>query len=118
VNQTVALHMLGRLGYRTDAVANGLEVLRALELVPYDIVLMDVHMPEMDGLEAARRLREGAGGSGAARRPWIIALTASTADADRQLCLAAGMDDFVSKPVSYSDLAEAMSRASARVGRG
>jgi signal transduction histidine kinase/DNA-binding response OmpR family regulator len=114
VNQTVALHMLGRLGFRADAVANGLEVLRASELVRYDIVLMDVHMPEMDGVEAARRLRATAG-DGA--RPWIIALTASTADADRELCLAAGMDDFLGKPVKFNELAEAMARARAGAGR-
>jgi CheY-like chemotaxis protein len=116
VNQTVALHMLMRLGYRTDAVANGLEVLRAFELVPYDIVLMDMHMPEMDGVEAARQLRARGAASAGGRRPWIIALTASTAEADRGLCLAAGMDDFVGKPVSFNDLAEAMARA--RIGRG
>ncbi|MHB1193219.1 MAG: CHASE domain-containing protein [Longimicrobiales bacterium] len=111
VNQTVALHMLGRLGYRTDAVANGLEVLRAFELVPYDIVLMDMHMPEMDGVEAARTLKAQGAVTDGKRRPWIIALTASTAEADREICLAAGMDDFVSKPVSFNHLAEAMARA-------
>ncbi|NJD17959.1 MAG: response regulator [Gemmatimonadetes bacterium] len=112
----MALHMLGRLGYHTAAVANGLEVLRAFELVPYDIVLMDMQMPEMDGVEAARRLRAaGAVGSGA-RRPWIIALTASASQEDRDLCVAAGMDDFLAKPVSFNGLAEAMARARARAG--
>jgi len=118
VNQTVALHLLGRLGYRTDAVANGLEVLRAFDLAPYDIVLMDMHMPEMDGVEAARELRARGAATAGGRRPWIIALTASTADADRDICLAAGMDDFVSKPVSFNHLAEAMARAHARGGEG
>jgi len=115
VNQTVALHMLGRLGYRTDAVADGLEVLRAFELAPYDIVLMDVHMPEMDGVEAARQLRGSARAGD--KRPWIIALTASTSEADRELCIAAGMDDFVGKPVSFNELAEAMARARTRTAR-
>ncbi|HSW30637.1 MAG TPA: response regulator [Longimicrobiales bacterium] len=118
VNQTVALHMLGRLGYRTDAVANGLEVLRAFELVPYDVVLMDMHMPEMDGVEAARRLRAQGAATDGQRRPWIIALTASSAEADRELCLDAGMDDFVSKPVSFNHLAEAMARARSRGDQG
>jgi signal transduction histidine kinase/DNA-binding response OmpR family regulator len=118
VNQTVALHMLGRLGYRTDAVANGLEVLRAFELVPYDIVLMDMHMPEMDGVEAAQKLRAERVATGGDGRPWIIALTASTSEADRDLCVAAGMDDFLSKPVNFNDLAEAMARARTRGDQG
>jgi len=107
VNQKVALRILEKLGYRADVAANGLEVLEALERQPYDVVLMDVQMPEMDGLEATRRLRqrwpEG-------QRPWIIAMTAGAMEKDREQCLAAGMDDYISKPVRIEELTRALSR--------
>ncbi len=108
VNQKVALHILARLGFRADLAANGLEVLAALERQPYDIILMDVQMPEMDGLEATRRIRAKPAGTG---RPWIIALTANAMDGDREQCTAAGMDDYVSKPMRSADLSAALSRA-------
>jgi CheY-like chemotaxis protein len=94
--------MLKRLGYRADAVANGREALKALQLVPYDLVLMDVQMPDMDGLEATRRFRTLEAGTG--RRLPIIAMTAHASTADRDRCLEAGMDDFVTKPVQRDTL--------------
>jgi CheY-like chemotaxis protein len=101
-NQKVALSMLKRLGYRADAVGNGCEALKALQLIPYDLVLMDVQMPEMDGLEATRRFRALEAGSG--RRLPIIAMTAHASTSDRDRCLQAGMDGFVTKPVQRESL--------------
>ncbi|MBY0277544.1 response regulator [Candidatus Binatia bacterium] len=114
INQKVILKMLARAGCQADVAANGLEVLAALERSPYDVVLMDVQMPEMDGLEATRRLRERH--TGEARRPYVIALTANAMLEDRELCLAAGMDDYVSKPVRPADLFVALERAGRRLG--
>ncbi len=115
VNQKVALHLLARLGYRADLAGNGLEVLEALARQPYDIVLMDVQMPEMDGLEATRRLRAEPPPHG---RPWIIALTANAMEGDREACAAAGMDDYVSKPMRSADLAAALARTRLRADSG
>jgi signal transduction histidine kinase/CheY-like chemotaxis protein/HPt (histidine-containing phosphotransfer) domain-containing protein len=106
VNQKVALQMLDRLGYRADVAANGREVLEALGRQAYDVVLLDVQMPEMDGLEAARRIR--------ARwnpPPRLVALTANALREDREDCLAAGMHDYLSKPVSRDELAAALRRS-------
>jgi CheY-like chemotaxis protein len=112
VNQKVAIAVLGRLGYRADIAATGLEVLAALERQPYDVVLMDVQMPELDGLEAARRIRErwpsGVG-------PHIIAMTANAMAEDREACYAAGMDDYVAKPVRTEVLTAALRRVSPRL---
>ena len=110
VNQKVAMRMLERMGCRADAVANGLEVLQALERQPYDLVLMDVQMPEMDGLEATRRIRE----TSAFRQPYIIAMTAHAMKGDREECMAAGMDDYVSKPVRIEELQVALLRSMGR----
>ncbi|MBR8827856.1 MAG: response regulator [Gomphosphaeria aponina SAG 52.96 = DSM 107014] len=107
VNQRVALKMLERLGYRADAVANGLEVMSALQLKNYDVVLMDVQMPEMDGLTATQRIIEAFG----AKRPKIIAMTANAMKGDRQTCLDAGMDDYVSKPIRVDQLVRALNEA-------
>ncbi|MBW3585412.1 MAG: PAS domain S-box protein, partial [Cyanobacteria bacterium 0813] len=107
VNQKVALLLLGRLGYRADIAANGLEVLEALHRQPYDVVLMDVQMPEMDGLEASRRICEE---WPAHARPWIIAMTANAMQGDRQLCLDAGMNDYISKPIRVEALNQALSQ--------
>ncbi len=106
VNQKVALRMLRKLGYHADVAANGLEVLRALERQAYDIILMDVQMPEMDGLEAARAIRQ----LPQERQPKIIAITAYALEGDREKCLEAGMDDYINKPVKMDELAEVLSR--------
>jgi PAS domain S-box-containing protein len=105
VNQKVALRILERLGYRADVAANGLEVLEALERQGYDAVLMDVQMPEMDGGEATRRLRERWPEE---QQPRIIAMTAHAMEGDRERYLAVGMDDYVSKPVRVKELVEAL----------
>jgi two-component system, sensor histidine kinase and response regulator len=110
VNQRVAALLLLRLGYRTTMVANGLEVLSAIELADYDAILMDVEMPELDGCEATRRIRQQRGSPG---RPWIIALTAGAMEGDRERALEAGMNDFLTKPVRSEALSEALRRAHA-----
>jgi|GEM_PF-4465935 len=103
INQKVIQKMLGRLGYRADVASDGLEVLEALERQDYDLVLMDIQMPNMDGLEAARaiRLRWPLG-------PKIIAITACALAGDKEMCLNAGMDGYISKPVKIEDLASAL----------
>jgi CheY-like chemotaxis protein len=108
VNQKVALRILDKLGYRADVASNGLEALDALERQPYDVVLMDVQMPEMDGLDASRRICERWPDES---RPRIIAMTANAMIEDREACFAAGMDDYVAKPVRPEELAEALGRA-------
>ena len=106
VNQKVALRMLGRLGYRADIAADGLEVLKALQSHHYDVVLMDVQMPEMDGLEATRSIRRMPG-----HQPYIIAMTAHAMKGDREECLGVGMNDYVSKPVRIEELNVALQRS-------
>jgi signal transduction histidine kinase/DNA-binding response OmpR family regulator len=113
INQKLMLAILGRLGYRADVAADGKEVLEALERRPYDLILMDVQMPGMDGLEATRRIR--AGGPNVSR-PRIIALTANALKEDRDVCLAAGMDDYLSKPVDMHRLQEALARCGSGQG--
>ncbi len=110
-NQQLAGLVLQRLGYRADIVGNGLEALEALQRQPYDVVLMDVQMPEMDGLEATRRIHQLWPG---ADRPHIIAVTANAMADEREVCLAAGMDDYVSKPIRFADLADALARTPRR----
>jgi signal transduction histidine kinase/CheY-like chemotaxis protein len=114
VNQKVALAMLKKLGCSTDAVGDGIEVLEALQRIPYAMIFMDCQMPEMDGFEATRliRKRELETGKGCLWKSpiHIIALTASAMQGDREKCLAAGMDDFVSKPVRLADLQAVLER--------
>ena len=130
VNQQVALHLLQRMGYRADVVGNGLEVLEALRRQAYDVVFMDVQMPEMDGLEATRRICQAKfqpfpGLPTASHpassphtekhrqnhkwhKPWIIAMTANAMQGDREMCLEAGMDDYISKPIRIEELMRAL----------
>ena len=96
VNQRLALRLLEKLGYRADVVANGLEAVEAVGRQEYDLVLMDVQMPEMDGVQATARSRER---SASGDRPWIIAMTAEVMRGDREGFLAAGMNDYVAKPI-------------------
>jgi CheY-like chemotaxis protein len=107
VNQKVGLRMLERLGYRADVAANGVEVLAALARRPYDVVLMDVQMPEMDGLVASRHIRSR---YGATHGPRIIAMTGNALEGDRERCRAAGMDDYITKPVRMDQLVAALER--------
>jgi CheY-like chemotaxis protein/HPt (histidine-containing phosphotransfer) domain-containing protein len=108
MNQKVALRLLERLGYRADVATNGLEAIEALERQPYDVVLMDVQMPELDGLDATRRIGER---WPAETRPHIIAMTANALPEDREACFAAGMNDYVAKPIRAEELAAALKRA-------
>ena len=108
VNQKVADRMLGKLGYRVDIVGNGAEAVDACRRQPYDVVLMDLHMPVLDGLEASQAIARL---EPRAERPYIVALTASALDEERRRCFAAGMDDYVSKPVAIDQLAAALRRA-------
>ena len=107
VNQKLALRMLAQMGYRADVASNGLETIQALERQPYDVVLMDVQMPEMDGLEATRQIRTR---WPALEQPRIVAMTANAMQGDREVCLQAGMDDYVSKPIRVDELVQALSR--------
>lgn len=103
VNQIVAKKMLKKLGYRADVAANGIEVLQALERQHYDVVFMDVQMPEMDGLDATKAIRQRW-----QKGPKIIAMTASALKGDREMCLAAGMDGYISKPTKMEALRAAL----------
>ncbi|NEP73571.1 MAG: response regulator [Okeania sp. SIO2G4] len=107
INQKVAIHLLGRIGYRADVAANGIEVLDALKRVPYDVVLMDVQMPEMDGIETTSRIHQDYPEE---KRPWIIAMTANAMQGDRDKCLNAGMDDYVTKPIRRDQLVEVLNK--------
>jgi two-component system sensor histidine kinase/response regulator len=114
VNQKVALAMLKKLGCSADSVGDGIEVLEVLQKIPYSLIFMDCHMPEMDGFEATRLIRKRELDPGQTC-PWgapvyIVALTASAMQEDREKCLAVGMDDFVSKPVRLGALRTALER--------
>ena len=118
VNRMLAMRLLARLGYRADVAANGLEVLAALKRQQYDVVLMDVHMPGMDGLEATRQICRDWPRD---RRPRIVAMTASGSggvEEDRKTCLEAGMDDYLDKPPSLDDLQSALQRQAVALGLG
>jgi len=106
VNQKVALKILEKMGYRADVAANGKEAVDAVGRQTYDVVLMDVQMPEMDGVQATARIKDRFG----AQRPWIIALTANALQGDRERYLGIGMDDYLSKPIKVDELGNALSR--------
>jgi PAS domain S-box-containing protein len=105
INQTVSLNLLQKLGYRATIAANGLEVLKALDETPYDLILMDCQMPQMDGYEATRQIRAGKW-----LQPRIVAMTANAMRGDDELCRAAGMDDYLSKPVRIEKLREVVEK--------
>ncbi|MDJ0706781.1 MAG: CHASE2 domain-containing protein [Leptolyngbyaceae cyanobacterium MO_188.B28] len=107
VNQKVALRMLERVGYRADVADTGLEALKALGHQTYDVVLMDMQMPVMDGLEATRRIRQRGQSS---QQPWIVAMTANAMVKDKQRCLEAGMNDYLSKPIRMQTLISALEK--------
>ena len=107
INQKVGLSVVQKLGYRADLASNGLEVLKALEQKAYDILFLDVQMPEMDGLEAARQICQR---WPAEKRPRIIAMTGNALIGDREKCLQAGMDDYISKPIRIAEMQSALER--------
>jgi len=107
VNQKVALKMLERIGFRANAVANGLEAVKAVEDMPYDLVLMDCQMPEMDGYKATRKIRSS---KSKIRNLPIIALTANAMKGDREKCINAGMNDYLAKPLSPKELVDMLEK--------
>lgn len=116
VNQKLAVRLLSRFGYLVDVAGNGLEVLEAVQRKPYDLIFMDVMMPEMDGLEATRRILQLCPGL---RTPFIVAMTANAMSGDREACLQAGMHDYISKPISPGSVREAITKwgAASRSGK-
>jgi CheY-like chemotaxis protein len=106
VNQLILLHLLEQQGHRADVVEDGLEALKALEEKSYDVVLLDVQMPKLDGLATVRQIRQKWG----RETPWVIAVTANAVRGDRETCLAAGMNDYLTKPVTPEGLAAALDR--------
>lgn len=110
-NQKVLVEMLKRMGYRADAVADGREVIEALDRRPYDLIFMDVRMPEMDGFLATQEIRRRWPNNG----PKIIAITAYALDGDREKCLAAGMDSYIAKPVQKGELALVLKRCALEI---
>jgi PAS domain S-box-containing protein len=104
INQKVAVHILQRMGYQADVAANGLEVISALLQQPYDLVLMDMQMPEMDGLKTTRAIKQNCQNGKIISKPRIVAMTANAMQGDREICLASGMDDYLSKPIHNSEL--------------
>jgi PAS domain S-box-containing protein len=107
VNQKLALRLLEQMGYRADLASNGIEAIESLERQTYDVILMDVQMPEVDGLDATREIRKLTN----AIQPHIIAMTANAMEGDRELCIAAGMDDYISKPIRVNELVDALMKA-------
>ncbi len=114
VNQKLALRLLQQMGYRADLASNGIEAIESVQRQAYDVVLMDVQMPEMDGLEAARQITTL---WPVGKRPRIIAMTANAMHGDREMCLAAGMDDYMTKPIRVERLVEALNNVTAREDR-
>jgi CheY-like chemotaxis protein len=114
VNQKLAMRLLQQMGYRADLASNGVEAIECVARQTYDVVLMDVQMPEMDGLEASRRITAR---WPATQRPRIVAMTANAMQGDREMCLAAGMDDYVTKPIRVDALVAALSQVPLRESR-
>ena len=114
VNQKVALRLLRQIGYRADVAVNGLEAVDAIDRQTCDVVLMDVQMPELDGLEASREINR----RWPRDRPRIVAMTANAMQGDRELCEAAGMDDYVAKPIRVEELVAALDRCGRRAETG
>jgi signal transduction histidine kinase/DNA-binding response OmpR family regulator len=104
VNQKLALRILEQMGYRADVASNGIEAIESVERQTYDVILMDIQMPDMDGLDATRHIRKLAG----VAQPHIIAMTANALEGDREACLAAGMNDYVSKPIRVNELVQSL----------
>jgi CheY-like chemotaxis protein len=115
VNQKLALRLLQQMGYRADLASNGIEAIECVQRQPYDVVLMDVQMPEMDGLEASRAICTK---SKPNARPRIVAMTANAMQGDREACIAAGMDDYVTKPIRVEALVEALAQVRPRMHEG
>jgi signal transduction histidine kinase/CheY-like chemotaxis protein len=107
VNQKLALRILEQMGYRADVASNGIEAIESIQRQTYDVILMDVQMPEMDGLDATREIRKLTD----AIQPHIIAMTANALEGDREMCIAAGMDDYISKPIRVNELIAALLQA-------
>jgi GAF domain-containing protein/CheY-like chemotaxis protein/tetratricopeptide (TPR) repeat protein len=114
VNQKLAMRLLQQMGYRADLASNGIEAVESVQRQVYDVVLMDVQMPEMDGLEASRRITAAAPPG---KRPRIVAMTANAMQGDREMCMDAGMDDYVTKPIRVEALVEALNQVQARKDR-
>jgi CheY-like chemotaxis protein len=110
VNQKLALRILEQMGYRADVASNGIESVESIQRQTYDVILMDVQMPEMDGLDATREIRQLANSI----QPHIIAMTANALEGDREMCLAAGMNDYISKPIRVNELVDALLKAERR----
>lgn len=111
INQKVALRILATMGYEADVASNGLEALDALSRQPYDVVLMDIQMPELDGLAATRQIRA----RWPAQGPYIVAMTANALEGDRERCLEAGMNDYIAKPVNLEELAGKLATCSVAI---
>jgi CheY-like chemotaxis protein len=110
VNQKLALRILEQMGYRADIASNGIEAIESIERQVYDVILMDVQMPEMDGLDSTRQIRKLI----SVTQPHIIAMTANAMEGDREMCIAAGMNDYISKPIRVHELVGALLRAERR----
>jgi CheY-like chemotaxis protein len=110
VNQKLALRVLEQMGYRADVASNGLEAVESIKRQSYDVILMDIQMPEMDGLDATRRIRNLT----SLKQPRIIAMTANAMQGDREMCIIAGMEDYISKPIRVNELQDALLKVERR----